>query len=412
MRRRLALLVAATTSVVLLAFLVPLSVLVSRAAASEAVNDATSRAQVVVSAVASGADAAEIDQIVAELARNGLDVRVVDGGAPRRSTTVTRLPDGTAVIRAPVVVDGATRTVRTVVPEARLTRGVTQARLVLLLLGGVLVGLSLVVADRLARSITRPITDLARTTRRLESGDLAARVTPGGPDEVREVGVAVNLLAARIGGLLVHERESVADLSHRLRTPVTVLRLDVEALPPGPDRDRLTADVDQLSRQVDALIAEARRPVREGLEARCDARAVVEERVEFWRALAEDQGRDVVLTLPEGPCPVRAGAVDLQDALDALLGNVLAHTPDGVAFSVALTPSAGGGAVLEVSDDGPGFPDRSVVDRGRSGAGSTGLGLDIARRTALAAGGSLQVGRADGGGARVTMRLGPPAGEA
>lgn len=412
MRRRLALLVVATTSVVLLAFLVPLSVLVSRAAASEAVNDATSRTQVVVSAVASGADAPEVDQLVTDLGRGGLDVRVVDGGAQLRSTTVTRLPGGDALIRQPVVVDGVTRTVETVVPEARLTRGVTKARVVLLLLGAILVGLSLVVADRLARTMTTPITDLASTTRRLESGDLSARAVPGGPDEVREVGIAVNLLAARIGELLASEREAVADLSHRLRTPVTALRLDVEALPPGPDRDRLTADVEQLRRQVDALIVEARRPVREGIEARCDARAVVEERVDFWRALAEDQGREVTLWLPEGPCPVRAGQSDLEAALDALLGNVLAHTPDGVAFSVRLTPTAGGGGVLEVADDGPGFRDRSVVARGRSGAGSTGLGLDIARRTAVASGGGLDVGRADGGGARVTVRLGAPAGEA
>lgn len=411
MRRRLALLVAATTSVVLLAFLVPLSVLVSRAAASEAVNDATSRTQVVVSAVASGADAAEIGSLTAVVSASGLDVRVVDGGR-LRTTTLTRVAGGDAVLRQPVVVGGATRTVVTVIPHQRLTRGVTQARVVLLALGVVLVTLSLVVADRLARTITGPITELAHTTRRLGSGDLHARVAPAGPDEVREVGHAVNLLAARIGELLAHERESVADLSHRLRTPVTALRLDVEALPSGPDRDRLTADVDHLRRQVDALIVEARRPEREGVEARCDARAVVEERVEFWRPLAEDQGRHVRLSLPEAPCPVRAGVSDLEAALDAVVGNVLAHTADGVGFAVALTPLQAGGALLEVSDAGHGFRDSSVVARGRSGAGSTGLGLDIARRTAVASGGELSVGRASEGGARVTVRLGAPTGEA
>ena len=93
--------------------------------------------------------------------------------------------------------------------------------------------LSLVVADRLARSMTRPITELALTAERLGRGDLAARVEPAGPDEVREVGPALNRLAARISELLTRERESVADLSHRLRTPVTALRLDAEALPAG-----------------------------------------------------------------------------------------------------------------------------------------------------------------------------------
>jgi signal transduction histidine kinase len=281
---------------------------------------------------------------------------------------------------------------------------------VLALLAVTLFVLALVVADRLARSMTRPVTELATTAERLGRGDLAARVVPGGPDEVRDVGVAVNRLATRIGELLTRERESVADLSHRLRTPVTALRLDVESMPAGADRDRLGADVDELTRQVDALIGEARRPVREGVDARCDARAVVAERVEFWQALAEDQGREVTLALPPAPCPVRAGAADLEAALDALLGNVVAHTPDGTGLDVTLTPLAEGGAVLVVADEGPGFADERVLGRGESRAGSTGLGLDIARRTAVAAGGDLVIGSAAGGGARVALRLGPPAG--
>jgi signal transduction histidine kinase len=218
----------------------------------------------------------------------------------------------------------------------------------------------------------------------------------------------VNRLATRIGELLAHERESVADLSHRLRTPVTALRLDADALPAGPDRERLVADVDELDRQVDALIREARRPEREGVRARCDARAVAEERVEFWRPLAEDQERVVTVDLVPGPCPVRAAQTDLEAALDALIGNVLSHTPDGTGLTVRLSAAPDGGAVLVVADEGPGFPDLSVLHRGRSGAGSTGLGLDIARRTAEATGGSLELGRAPGGGGQVVLHLGRP----
>jgi signal transduction histidine kinase len=66
--------------------------------------------------------------------------------------------------------------------------------------------------------------------------------------------------------------------------------------------------------------------------------------------------------------------------------------------------------LVVVTDSGPGFPDDSVLARGRSGAGSTGLGLDIARRTAVASGGGLELGSGPAGGARVAMRLGPPAG--
>ena len=137
---------------------------------------------------------------------------------------------------------------------------------------------------------------------------------------------------------------------------------------------------------------------------------MVEDRVAFWRALAEDQGREVALALPAERVDVRASAADLEAALDALLGNVIAHTPEATRFHVSLEGAADGGGVLVVADEGPGFADGvAALGRGESLAGSTGLGLDIARRTAVASGGDIRLGRSAGGGAAVTMRLGPPA---
>jgi signal transduction histidine kinase len=302
---------------------------------------------------------------------------------------------------------GGTAVIEVFVPRELLRAGVTRTWAVLVGLGVVLLGLALLIADRLARSLTRPVTDLAATAHRLGSGDLSARATPDGPPEVREVGDALNRLAGRIGELLVAEREAAADLAHRLRTPLTALRLDADALPPA-DRERILDDVDALNRTVDAVIAEARRPVREGLGTGCDAAAVVPDRVAFWSALAEDEGRPVRFVRPEGPLPVRVSADDLAAALDALLGNVFAHTPDGTGMSVDVRPRDGGGALVTVADDGPGLQPASV-ERGRSGAGSTGLGLDIARRTAEASGGALQLA-SSARGTQVTLELGPPVG--
>jgi signal transduction histidine kinase len=422
-RRRLALLVAATTSVVLLAFTLPLGLLIDHAATSAAITTATDRSQRIVPAVAVGSDAdiaaavrtvADRDYVVRVRMPSGqvigrpfhTDVPPIRGTLT--ATAVRTLDDGRVILDQPVVRQDGTAVISTLMSEHVLDAGVWRAWAVLAALALTLFGLALLVADRLARSMTRPVSELAVTAERLGRGDLAARVQPAGPDEVRDVGVALNQLAARISELLAHEREAVADLSHRLRTPVTALRLDVESLPGSEGRDRLTSDVDELTRQIDALIREARRPVREGVEARCDARAVVAERVEFWAALAEEQGRVVALSLPAGPSPVRAGSTDLETALDALLGNVLSHTPDGAGLAVSLAPGPTGSWLLEVDDDGPGFADSAVLQRGDSRAGSTGLGLDIARRTAVASGGDLTIGRAPGGGARVTMRLGPP----
>jgi signal transduction histidine kinase len=423
MRRRLALLVAATTSVVLLAFLLPLAVLISDTARNNAVSEATRLSQSLASTVTAGSTA-EIQQAILVVQGRGYPVavrmpsgRLGDAAADQAASgvpsagTITRLPNGSVLIRQPVIREDGQALVSTLVPRARLRAGVNRARVVLVGLGLVLVLLSLVVADRLARSITSPITELAHAAERLGRGEIGTRVRPDGPDEVREVGAALNRLAARIEELLAREREVVADLSHRLRTPITALRLDADSLVDEEERSRLGADVDDLTRHVDALIREARAPVRGGVEARCDARAVVEDRVTFWRALAEDQGREVGLALPETRVDVRASAADLEAALDALLGNVIAHTPEATSFSVSLQGAAEGGGVLVVADEGPGFADGvAILGRGESRTGSTGLGLDIARRTAVASGGDFSLGRSsNGGGARITMRLGPPA---
>jgi signal transduction histidine kinase len=145
--------------------------------------------------------------------------------------------------------------------------------------------------------------------------------------------------------------------------------------------------------------------MREGLAARCDAVAVVRDRVRFWSVLAEDTGRPLDLRLPGGELPVRLTAADLGAAVDALLENVFAHTPDGTPMRVTVAAAPAGGAMLEVGDDGPGFgPDAGV--RGHSTAGSTGLGMDIVRRAAESSGGRMELRTAAGGGARVVVHLG------
>jgi signal transduction histidine kinase len=279
----------------------------------------------------------------------------------------------------------------------------------LLLLAGGSAGMLLVAAaaaELLTRRIVRPLVDTADTARALSIGDTTARAPTNGPREIGEVGVALNRLADRIDQLIAEERETVADLSHRLRTPLTAMRLDAEALDDPADAERIGAHVSILERMLTSVIHAARRPQREGRMPSCDATAVVGERVAFWSALTDDQERTSTVTLPSQPVAVRAAAEDLSAAVDALLENVIAHTPEGTAFAVRLaaTPT---GARLEISDDGPGLPVDEPV-RGRSDRGSTGLGLDIARRCAEASGGSMILGAGPSGGALITLELGAP----
>ena len=117
----------------------------------------------------------------------------------------------------------------------------------------------------------------------------------------------------------------------------------------------------------------------------------------------------MTVELAPGPVPVRVSRDDLATCADVLLENVFAHTPEGAAFTIRLSRRASGGAWLVVADDGPGFGDVDPTQRGLSRGGSTGLGLDIARRIAEGSGGSLVVGRSASGGGAVTLGLGSPA---
>jgi signal transduction histidine kinase len=279
-----------------------------------------------------------------------------------------------------------------------------------LLLGAGSVGLLLigiVGGELVTRRIVAPLTRTAQTAHQISAGDVTARAPTDGPREVAEVGTALNRLADRIDELIAEERETAADLSHRMRTPLTALRLDAEALRAPDEAARIGEHVTALERTLTAVIRAARRPQREGRLPSCDATAVVAERIAYWSALADDQDRARTVTLPAGPVPVRASAEDLAAAVDALVENVVAHTPEGTPFEVALSTVDSGGAVLTVSDSGPGLPDGAGV-RGRSDRGSSGLGLDIARRCAEASGGTMRVGRSASGGAAVTLELGAP----
>lgn len=115
----------------------------------------------------------------------------------------------------------------------------------------------------------------------------------GGP-EIVAVAAALNFLAGRIRDLVSGERERVADLSHRLRAPLTSLRLEAEA----SGHDDLLAGVDRLERAVTDVIADARRPLHPpGRRGACDLGVVVGERVEFWGALADEHASVALILL-------------------------------------------------------------------------------------------------------------------
>lgn len=421
MRRRLLLVTLAVTGLLVAAFALPLGVLVRDVARDRAITDAerdlaalapvlavTTERQLLEAAIARTAAGAD-GRLSLWLPDSGVigdrtapDEESVELARERRVAFSESRPGGVDVYTPVLIGTEGVAVLRVRVPNSLLHDGVAMSWAILAVLAVALVVLAVVVTDRLARSVTRPASDLTTTSRALAAGDLRARARVGGPPEIADVGTALNVLADRIEELLAAERERVADLSHRLRTPLTALRLGAE----GEGNAALVADVDRLEAEVSELIRSARRPLHEDMVVRCDLAAVLAERAAFWGALADDDGRAWSSTVhPAGPHPVRLSGPDAAAAIDVLLGNVFAHTPDGSPYAVELVRD-GAHEVLAVDDGGPGIadPDR-VLERGSSAAGSTGLGLDIAASAARSAGGDLRIERAELGGARVILVL-------
>lgn len=405
---------------VLVAFLVPLA-LMARSQAHDRALDAAREDTQRIAALAGGAtlDVPRLEAEVLAIDEGPSETTVFlpDGSeipepTPRSDAVelallgraVTARTDGGIEMLVPVETADGLAVVRTFVPDAELSAGVGRTWALLGGAGVLLLAATAFAGDRIARRLARSAQDLSAVAKRLGSGDLAARVTPSGPPEVASVGRVLNGLGARVSALLAAEREIVADLSHRLRTPITALRLDVDLLDDPVERERMAAHVDELVKAVDAVVWAARHPTSGAPAARCDATAVVGDRGRFWGVLAADRGRPLRVDVAATPLAVPVSATDLGAAVDVLVDNVFSHTPDGTGFALVVR-ALPDGVEVAVEDDGPGLPAAPVLDRGHSGAGSTGLGLDVARRTAEDAGGRLDLGRSAAGGARIALVL-------
>ncbi|MBW1603127.1 HAMP domain-containing histidine kinase [Streptomyces sp. JJ66] len=424
----------AVTAMVVIAFAVPLGLVVREMARDRAFSHAERQAAAVAPALAITADRAQLQRAVASTqagAQGHLSVHIPapDGGQPLeigerrapadartggRATTVG--VEGGYVLLQPTAVDsGEIAVVEVFVPDAEVTRGVTTAWFVLGGVGLALIVGSVAIADRLGTRLVRPAEHLAAAARDLGEGKLGTRVPEHGPAELRSAAIAFNSMADQVVALLANERELAADLSHRLRTPLTVLRLNAASLGGGDAADQTRAAVAQLEGEVDQIIRTAREQKPQspgaGASAGCDAAEVVRERMAFWSALAEDEDRRARVAGTDRPVRVPVARADLAAALDAMLGNVFRHTPQGTAFSVDLHHGEDAVIVL-VSDAGPGIPDPAAALRrghGDGGPGSTGLGLDIVRRLAESTGGDVRIGHSVLGGTevRVWLALGP-----
>jgi two-component system, OmpR family, sensor kinase len=319
---------------------------------------------------------------------------------------------------APIVDEGrlgAVRITQSVEPiDERIRRDV----LGLAAVGLAALAFGLLFAWVIATALSRPLRGLADAARRVEAGDLEARAEPGGAREQREVAEAFNDMTDRLSRVLAAQREFVANASHQLRTPLTGLRLRIEAAALKADDPGLSSELDaaereaeRLARLVTSLLALA----REG-ETPTDPRPVslaeaARAAVERWEAQAAEDGTSLVAA---GDDDVHAAASDEDVAivLDNLIENALRYAPEGSQVGVSWHRD-GHRAVLAVEDEGPGLTpgeEAQVFERfarGSAGRGvsGSGLGLPIVATLAHRWGGTAGIRNRPGGGAEARIEL-------
>ena len=277
-----------------------------------------------------------------------------------------------------------------------------------------------------SRRLLLPLTRVAETSRAIADGRLQARIESPPDPELATLAVAFNNMAAALEARIERERRFTADVSHELRSPLTVLSAAVGAL------ESRRADLSERDQAAVDLLSEETRSfsvlVEDLLEiSRMDAGAALAmEPVRFAMIIVHAEKlatlrHPVRIEVPEAAMStlVSGDKRRLERVVANLLDNADRYARAGIDVTLErLDPvngAAAGELLLTVDDDGPGVPleqrarifDRFVrlADGARRGDGGAGLGLALVHQHVLAHGGTIEVGESPSGGARFVVRL-------
>lgn len=282
--------------------------------------------------------------------------------------------------------------------------------------------LAMVAGTWLFWQITRPLSRLRDAAEQVAAGKLGTRVQVKSKDEVGRVGVAFNHMAGELQRQEGLRKQMVADIAHELRTPLSVMQVNLEAMgdeliPASPEElDRLHHEVIRLSRLVEDLrllsLADAGQ-----LQLRADpidANALVETAVRRMKPQAEAQGVLLAASIASMPAPIAGDEDKLQQVLANLISNAVRFTPSGKRVEVSAQADRQH-VTLKVRDEGSGVPPADLPDlferfykgdrsRSRDESGS-GLGLSIVKQLVELHGGNVQASLPDSGGLEVRITL-------
>jgi signal transduction histidine kinase len=280
----------------------------------------------------------------------------------------------------------------------------------------VLFGLVMLASRSILRRALEPVAQMTRAAADWSEHDPDRRFARGEPyDELSSLAATLDTLLARLGNSLRNEQRFSAEMSHELRTPLARIHAEVELAlkrqrTPSEQRDALAAigrSAEQMTRTVEALVAVAR---FEGAATHgtADAGAAIEHALASTRLARGDGGIEPQVSLPRAELRLGADADVVERILAPLIENGCRHAASSVEIAVARDGTT---AVITVADDGDGVA-KADLERifqpgvrisPRTGDGTSGLGLALARRLATAAGGSIHA--APGPGGRFVVRL-------
>ena len=345
-------------------------------------------------------------------------------GAPQTGQRPSRtLGEDLFYVAVPVLSgDEVVGVVRLSAPERVVSERVSAKVRGLSVVAGISLLIAVAVAWLFARSVTKPLDELEKTTLRLASGDLAARANDTeGPPEVRGLADSFNSMASRLQRLVDQQRSFAGDASHQLRTPLTALRLRLEQAAMSVDDDDPAAasieealnETERLRRMIEGLLVLSRAENAALTADVVDVAAIARDRAEYWRPLAHE--RSVFQARLDGVLgPARAVAGGVEQIIDNLVDNALEASPEQTTVHIVVEP-ADGAIALHVIDSGPGL---SSEQRARAferfwrsddaAVGGSGLGLAIVQQLAVAGDGSATLHEAPGGGIDATVTLRSP----
>ena len=267
------------------------------------------------------------------------------------------------------------------------------------------------------RRMTRPMDTLIEAAGRIESGDYSAQVPERGSPDLRSVARAFNAMSSRLKASDEQRRSFLADITHELRTPLSVIRGQVEAIADGmyPADAAHLAPILDATQALDRLVEDLRTLVLTDAgslvlnKEPTDLGALVEDAVESFKPQADSAGIALTSEPPADLPPVDIDPARIRSVIGNLLSNAIRHTPRGGSIKASLS-RAGDQVVAAVADTGEGIPPEllpHVFERFVKGAHSigSGLGLAIAHDIAAAHGGKLEIESEPGAGTRVRLSL-------